>query len=304
MQNLKLLSKAGLLANIQGLVTDERRLTLSILHHLREIERRRLFAELGYSSLFEYCVKDLKYSESSASRRVAAMRLLKELPEFEPAIESGKLNLSAVGQAQSLFRQQSHTIEEKRELIKSLEGKSKRECEKIVATRMPELPPVEKERPINQTQTELKLVVSDELLEDLKKLQALHGKASYADLLEWMAKVCLKKTPEAPETKETKETEKTAQSLPPVQVNSRVVPVGLKREIYKRDQGRCSYVSPLTKRACGSRKHLQLDHRLPFARGGETSAENLRLLCPVHNQLKAIESFGSAKMAAFIPGLK
>ena len=39
-----------------------------VLHHLREVERRFLFAELGYSSLFEYCISELKYSAGSAQR--------------------------------------------------------------------------------------------------------------------------------------------------------------------------------------------------------------------------------------------
>ena len=43
------------------LVQEERELLTSVLAHLREIERRRLFCDLGFSSLFSYAVEKLGY---------------------------------------------------------------------------------------------------------------------------------------------------------------------------------------------------------------------------------------------------
>ena len=84
--NLKFLSGSELLARTKSLVAEERRISADVLHHLREIERRRIFAEAGFTSLFAYCVEELRYSEGAAYRRINAMRLLKECPEIEESI--------------------------------------------------------------------------------------------------------------------------------------------------------------------------------------------------------------------------
>ncbi|MCB9026576.1 MAG: hypothetical protein H6625_09690 [Bdellovibrionaceae bacterium] len=64
-----------------------------------------MFLDLGYQSLFEYTVKELKYSEGQAGRRIQAMRLLKEIPEIEKKIESVALSLTSISQAKAFFRE-------------------------------------------------------------------------------------------------------------------------------------------------------------------------------------------------------
>ena len=49
--------------------------------------------------------------------------------------------------------------------------------------------------------------------------------------------------------------------------------------IYRRDGGKCVY--------CGSTQNLQLDHIIPFSRGGATTIENLQLLCQKCNLEKS-----------------
>ncbi len=64
---------------------DERKITLEIIELLEEIDRRKLYLLRGFGSLLEYCVKELKYSESSAYRRISAMRVVHDLPETKIA---------------------------------------------------------------------------------------------------------------------------------------------------------------------------------------------------------------------------
>ena len=91
MENLKSLSDSLLLDQTRSLVQEEKKeLTTSILWHLHEIQRRRLYAEQGFASLFDYATRALGYSDAAAGRRIAAMRLLAEVPEAEAPLRRGK----------------------------------------------------------------------------------------------------------------------------------------------------------------------------------------------------------------------
>ena len=103
--NLNKLSDRELLIKTQSLVKREREILTEILHHLKEVHRRRLYSDLGYKSLFDYAVKELSYSEGQAGRRVQAMKLIMEFPTVEEKIATGKLSLSNICQAQSYFRE-------------------------------------------------------------------------------------------------------------------------------------------------------------------------------------------------------
>src|SRR5687768_10594421 len=128
--NLRHISNKTLLADTKDLVRKERQNLTSILYHLKEIERRRLFSDLGYSSLFEYAVKELGYSESSAMRRIHSARLLEEIPEIKLKIEEGLLSLSNLCEAsRTLKKENIKGPERKAEVLNELEGKTTRECE-------------------------------------------------------------------------------------------------------------------------------------------------------------------------------
>ena len=74
MQTITNLSNSGLLAKTRALVSEERKLTALVLGHLQEVEHRRLHLELGFSSLFDFCLRELGYSENEANSRISAMR--------------------------------------------------------------------------------------------------------------------------------------------------------------------------------------------------------------------------------------
>src|SRR5690606_14635701 len=138
MKDLKEISDSQLLLMVKSKTETERQLTLEVIELLREIYRRRLHLKRGYPSLHEYCVKELKYSDGSAYRRIKAMKLTEEMPEAVQAIQSGSLNLTTASQLQSVFEskakeKQPMTVEEKTELFAQVQNKSRREAERTIA---------------------------------------------------------------------------------------------------------------------------------------------------------------------------
>jgi 5-methylcytosine-specific restriction endonuclease McrA len=77
--------------------------------------------------------------------------------------------------------------------------------------------------------------------------------------------------------------------------NGRYVPAEIRRTVCQRDGGRCTFVGNNGHR-CESRERLEFDHVIPVARGGRTTAENLRQRCRAHNQFEAERVFGAGFM--------
>jgi hypothetical protein len=75
----------------------------------------------------------------------------------------------------------------------------------------------------------------------------------------------------------------------------RHIPAAVKRAVWERDGGRCTFVSDSGQR-CPARKLLEFDHGDPVARGGEATLENLRLRCRAHNAYAAERTFGGEFM--------
>ena len=95
-----------LLAHTRSLVLHEQALQLAVLDHLREIQARHLHLRLGCSSLFDYAVRELGYSEGAAWRRIKAMRLCAETAGTRERLQDGSLTLSAAAQLQNTFELQ------------------------------------------------------------------------------------------------------------------------------------------------------------------------------------------------------
>jgi 5-methylcytosine-specific restriction endonuclease McrA len=79
---------------------------------------------------------------------------------------------------------------------------------------------------------------------------------------------------------------------------SRHIPQAVRDEVFERDGGRCSFIGSDGKR-CGSRWDLEIDHIIPYAKGGDNSADNLRLLCAAHNKLEAEQCYGKEFMERY-----
>ena len=77
-----------------------------------------------------------------------------------------------------------------------------------------------------------------------------------------------------------------ATAPPQPRVRSRAIPVAVRRQVWERDRGCCSYVDRGSGRRCGSRHLLEIDHVVPYALGGSAEPDNLRLLCAAHHRYR------------------
>lgn len=316
MKNLKALTDSELLESTNAAISDERRISIEVLWHLREIENRRLFC--GHPSLFEYCVHELKYSKGPAYRRIAAMRALKDVPEISTAIQSGELTMTTVAQVQSFIRQEKiqsdrvYSTEEKKALFSEFAGKSSDQVEKELSAKAPNLIPREKTRSIDENKTELRIVLNDSTMEKLKQVQnlcahKLQDPNSYAELLNLMADQTLAKI----DPRKQKQSVSVAKVDPIVKEirdkakpPTRYIAKNLKIETWKKAKGRCNYKDPVTGHVCNSQFKLQIEHIHPFAKGGANELDNLTLLCSAHQQVLAIQEFGLIKMKRYVKSLR
>jgi 5-methylcytosine-specific restriction endonuclease McrA len=95
-------------------------------------------------------------------------------------------------------------------------------------------------------------------------------------------------------------TTQSAPSMPSTPANpsvpsksSRYVPAHVRRAVYERDDARCAHVDAEGRR-CTERSHLEIDHLVPWALGGPSTVDNLRLACRGHNAQAARQAFGTA----------
>lgn len=321
MANLKNLTDQELDVAALMAAKNERLALVEVLTHLGEVDRRKSFSP-RFESLVAYAVGFLGYDSKSAWRRVSALRLIQEVPEITPAIESGKLDLTKMVIAQNHFRNEAKaalkaqaaegplsflTVEatknnarltkakapltksEKIEVLSSMMSRSSREAERdlILKSSAPEkLKRPDVVKPLAGQLNEVRLVLMDEDLALVRELKGLMAhKIPHASVGEVVSSA-LKAAVTAIKKERSGEGKIRRAAREPIRSDekTRRPAASLKREVWNRAGGKCE--------VCDSRFALEYDHLVPFALGGKTTFENLRLLCRNCNQRESIKVFG------------
>jgi hypothetical protein len=305
--NLKRHTDEALLSDVRGLIGSQRELTARLVLYLTEIEQRRLHLVAGFSSMFEFCVKELRLSEGEAFRRLTAARLGRQFPVVLSLIASGEVHLSALTLLRPHLTEENHAG-----LLESVRGKSKREVEMLLATRFPRPDEPARMRAISAERCRIEFTASAELRQ---KLERCLDRSSHANpsrdlafvveravdlLLAKLEKERLGKSKQrralASRPRESLLRQGTKRGAPrhPSAVHApRHVATADRRFVFDRDGNRCTYVSPDGHR-CEATAFLELDHVIPHGFGGGTEPENLRVRCRAHNRLWAEQTFGRA----------
>lgn len=301
-------SNEQLNTTLKELRSREREIVSEVIFCLHEIDARGYFRDLGYSSLFTYCVSGLGYSESAAQRRIQAARALGGTPEIYTMLREGRLTLSAIGEIAQVI-----TAENKEEILTKSEGKSKAQVQSIAAQFQAPVaakpravvrakrvvvpsdtsPSLFDQTPVAPVDTvesryTVSLEVDSEFIALYEKAKALIGHRPMAEVLrKALTDLVEKRTPQ-----EAKVVVKRAQATKPLVRSSRYIPRSVRAEVYRRDKAQCTFIAPDGHR-CTETVGLQYDHILPYALGGQSTAENLRLTCRAHNQLFGERVFGA-----------
>jgi hypothetical protein len=309
------LSDAELLAAVRHLAHTEREATASLVSHIAEIDARRLYLGEGFSSMFTYCTGALHLSEHEAYNRIDAARAARRFPVLLELLAQGALNLTSI----RLLAQ--HLTDDNREaLMAAASYKSKREVEELMAghfprqdvapslRRLPASTPVHVSppapsaapmvappqrrplaAPLAADRYEVRFTASAATKEKLRLAQDLlrHSipDGDIAQVFDRALTLLL-------EDLARKKLAATSQprSATSSSGRSRHIPAQVKRTVWLRDGGRCSFVG--NGRRCEERGFLEFHHVRPYAAGGEATVENIRLACRKHNAHEAELYFG------------
>lgn len=354
------LSNEQLLNQTRYLIGKTNQVLAALLEHLGEVEARGLYREKRCSSLYAYCIYELRLSEDAASRRASAARLTRQFPAALEAIARGEIHLTGLLQLAPILTDANHL-----EVLARAKFRTKKEIAKLVRrlAPLPEVPdriellgsplqhrlrspswaefveslcpPVRElkpdERPSEWCSGTAEVEVNKEehtaparesavaeVLPPLQEPQRYQMQFTttqeHAELIE-KAKALLSNTPtklslgelhlqamrllvEALETKrfgpKRLATKPDGSTNHPRQ-RGRHVPTLLRRQVYERDQGQCTFVDDCGKR-CAETHFIHVHHLTPFAHGGPHRLDNLTLRCAAHNALAAEQDFGREHM--------
>ncbi len=262
---------------------DERAKLVDFLVLLAEFDARRLFAPMGFSSLFRFCVEGLGLSSDQAYRRVAAARAGRRFPKICRMLAEGSLHMSGVAVLAK------HLDDGGEALVAAAAGKSKVELEAMVST-LDGAP---------EPRVTIRLVVSPETEALWRRARALSGEEP--DEVFERAVAAYVERLEARKFKTTKRPRTEPKDAEP---GKRSIAAAVKRAVTGRDERQCTFVAEDGRR-CSETERLEFDHVVPVAKGGRSTVDNVRLRCRAHNQLAAEQVFGRAFMAkkrASLPG--
>ena len=140
-------------------------------------------------------------------------------------------------------------------------------------------------------ESDLRLVLPRDDSEQFRYLVSLlSNQVAPGDLVEAFRRILAAATLELEKRKFSATSQPRKQHV--ASLNPRHIPNEVKREVWKRDGGRCSFVSDGGHR-CPAQDQLEYDHVLEVSRGGKSVLSNVRLLCRAHNQFHSEQTFGT-----------
>src|SRR6188508_3875916 len=131
--SIEALNDHTLLSQFGILVRHHHEGNANLLRHIDAIDRRQLWAKLGYPSLFAFLVSRYHMSESTAGKRIGAARTARRFPVLFAMVARGELHLIGI------HRLKAHlTCENHEQVLSAAKHKTIRQIEELVARLAPQ----------------------------------------------------------------------------------------------------------------------------------------------------------------------
>ena len=322
---LESLADHDLVNRLSALVRAERNVLADVLAHIAEVDARKIYLMYGCSSMYVYCTEILGLCESGAYTRIRAARLARARPEVFGDVAAGRLGLSGinvlaphVGGAGAhagtdtddandandadandadANANDADTRDHGNALLEAARNKSTRVIRELVAGTHPAPDVADTIRPIAQDRVVVRFGASKGFDEKLQQARALLSHSVPDGRFEHVLERALDLVLEHAHKTRFARTDAPRQARPSGERN-RHIPAPVKRTIIARDGARCSFVG-VNGRRCDDSAFIQFHHDDVYARGGEHSAQTMRMLCAGHNRYLAEQDFGLEQLARY-----
>jgi len=326
------LSDEALLARAQKLAAEDRRVTASLIESIAEIDLRRLYLAQGCSSIYEYCLEHLHLTEHAAYARIQAARLSRRFPVILERLGSSDVSLTAVMLLSPFLTQSNHIplldeargrrkaeVEEivarlnprpdVRSLVRKLPERTSAKpaliAESVLASgsgpagaaaaspSFSQSRPASVVKPLAPERYKVQFTVSGETRAKLRVVQDLLRHSVPDGDIGAVFDRALSALLADLEKKKLALVARPSKTARPAKKGTRLIPAAVRREVWRRDRGRCAFVGVHGR--CRERGALELHHVRPFAAGGLASAANIELRCRAHNGHEADVFFGAGR---------
>jgi hypothetical protein len=126
------LNNTGVSRRVQKAARINQSSTVTVLHFINDCERRKVIPGPGCSSVFDYCVRKLEYSSSTAGRYIQAARCIHQNPEVLEMLEKREVSVTSICQFASILDNDN-----KRSVLERVKGASRREVEQVACDYRP-----------------------------------------------------------------------------------------------------------------------------------------------------------------------
>lgn len=133
MRTLHALSAESLSEQLHAVIRTERSCMVESLFLLAELHRRGGHLQLGFDSLFSYCLEELKLSRGSSYRRSVSARLINEFPAVSDFLRDGRLNATTLVMLDGLLTETNHAS-----VLAQASDLTELEMKRLVATLAPQ----------------------------------------------------------------------------------------------------------------------------------------------------------------------